>query len=74
MEEIKKINWEFNSSLCPLGEEPAWVALGQLHRSRVAPEEGNGKPLLSILYLEHPRKGCHESQLIRHTIIVIKLQ
>ena len=44
--------WEFNVSLGLLGEEPAWVALGNLHSPKVLPEEGNGKPLLSTLHLK----------------------
>ena len=33
--------------LCVQAEEPAWVALGQRHRSpRAPPEDGNNKPLL----------------------------
>ena len=36
--------------------EPACVALGKLHSPRAPPEEGNGKPLLRILYLENPEK------------------
>ena len=39
-----------------LGEEPAWVALGQLHNPRAPPEEGNGKPHLCMLYLQNPKK------------------
>ena len=33
------------------GEEPACVALGKLHSSRMPLEGGNGRPPLSILYL-----------------------
>ena len=38
------------------------TALGKLHCPRMPPEEGNGKPLLNILYLENPEKGCHKSK------------
>ena len=43
--------------LCIL-EEPACIALGKLHSLRVTPEEGNGKQLLTTLYLQNPGKGC----------------
>ena len=49
--------WEFYSSLSLLGEEPAWLALGQLHSPRVPLEEGDGNALLNRLYLENPQKG-----------------
>ena len=39
------------------------MALGKLPSCRAPPEEGKGKPLLSILYLESPEKGCHMSEL-----------
>ena len=32
---------------------------------RVSPEEGNGKPVLSALYLENLEKGCHKSEVWR---------
>ena len=32
------------------------MALGKLHSLKTPPEEGNGKPFLSILYLENPGK------------------
>ena len=45
--------WKFKSPLY-ISEEPACVALGKLQSPRVPPEEGKGKPLLNILYLENP--------------------
>ena len=40
--------WEFHFPLRLLGEQPACVALGKLHK--VSLEEANGKPSLSILF------------------------
>ena len=55
--------WEFDSLLCVLGEETACVAPDKLHSPRMSPEEGNGKSLLSTLYLDNPGKGHHKSEL-----------
>ena len=55
--------WQFDSPLGLLGVESACVALGKLHHPRVPPEEGNGQPLLSTLYLKNSEKGCHKSEL-----------
>ena len=43
------------ASLCVLGQAA--------QDGRAAPEEGNGKLLLSIPYLENPAKGRHESKV-----------
>ena len=37
------------------------MTLGELHNPKKPPEEGNGKPLLGILYLENPEKRHHMS-------------
>ena len=52
---------DFNSALYLLVKKPVCVALGKLHRARVSPEEEDGKPLLSIWYLENPGKDHHKS-------------
>ena len=55
--------WGFNSPLC-ISEQPTCVALSKLCDPREPPEEGNGKSLLSILYLENPGKSHNKSELI----------
>ena len=47
----------------PPASTASLCALGQAAQPQGAPEEGNSKPLLSILYLETPEKGCHKSEL-----------
>ena len=44
------------------GEKPVFIVLGKLHSLRVAPEEGNGKPLLSTV-IENLGKGHRELEL-----------
>ena len=40
--------WEFSSPLC-ITKEPVYVTLGMMQRSRVPPEERDGKPLLILI-------------------------
>ena len=55
----------------PLGEEPIWVALGQLHGSPRAPQkEGKSQPPLNSLCLENPEKDRRKSELARRQMLV----
>lgn len=51
--DYRVMDCEFDASLCLLGEVPSRVALSKLHRPRVLPVEGKGKPLLITWYLEN---------------------
>ena len=60
---LRKAWGEFESPLCLVLENPAYVALGKLYGTRVFPEEGNDKSFLSLLYLGKLRRDCHKSEL-----------
>ena len=51
-----------------LREEPAFVFMSKLHNPRVPPEEGNGKLVLSSLYIENPEKGTPKLELTQQYI------
>ena len=62
---VQWFGWEFSSLLCLVGEDLTCVT-GNVYCLRVPQEEGNGEPLLNILYWENSEK---ESPSVRSDLV-----
>lgn len=56
-------SWQLNPPPFLPGDEPAFGSLGQAAQTLVTPEEGSGKSLLRIVYLEKPGKGSPDVRI-----------